>query len=197
MNMIMNIIILSYLVCSLNHILYFSVLKKYKIILKIIENRSINICSYLHNFNLINKIGQICLCLYILNMYDYSLYNLRMYYLTTASNILYIIFGQFLNYKVFKELGINGVYYGNVFNKTTIWCYNFPFNIKWIKHPQYIGTWLTYMGIANILKILINSPLMFRHITNVQFFITITYILTAITEPKIIGKIMENKQKYI
>ena len=77
------------------------------------------------------------LCLYILNSYDHSLYKSKTYSLVVCLNLIYICIGQFLNYKVFQELGVYGVYYGNIFGKKIEWTNNFPFNNKWIKYPQY------------------------------------------------------------
>ena len=179
----MNIILLlSYISCSLNHILYYNILNYNRTIKTYIDQRNIDICLLLHYINLCIKLGQFLLCLYILNSYDHSLYKSKTYSLVVCLNLIYICIGQFLNYKVFQELGGYGVYYGNIFGKKIEWTNNFPFNNKWIKHPQYIGTWLTYMGIGNLLKYMINSFFMFNHITYLQLFITATYIFTTMTE---------------
>ena len=60
--------------------------------------------------------------------------------------------GQYLNYNVYKQLKKIGVYYGTKFGLNIPWCYKFPYNISWLKHPQYIGNILTFISIYFIFK---------------------------------------------
>jgi len=55
-------------------------------------------------------------------------------------------FGQYLNYKVYQLLGINGVYYGVRFGKHIPWVTAWPYSV--MANPQYIGCILTLVGLA-------------------------------------------------
>lgn len=59
--------------------------------------------------------------------------------------------GQALNGGVYNAIGIEGVYYGAAFGKTIPWCHGFPYNITWLKHPQYIGAAASIAGFAFVL----------------------------------------------
>jgi hypothetical protein len=56
--------------------------------------------------------------------------------------------GQLLNISVYKAIGFNGVYYGILFGEKykVPWVTSFPYNMP-IKHPQYIGAYLCYLGV--------------------------------------------------
>uniref|UniRef100_A0A0D6RAF4 Phosphatidyl-N-methylethanolamine N-methyltransferase n=1 Tax=Araucaria cunninghamii TaxID=56994 RepID=A0A0D6RAF4_ARACU len=58
--------------------------------------------------------------------------------------LLLIVFGQYLNFKVFELLGESGTYYGVRFGKNIPWVTDFPFG--YIKDPQYIGSILSLLG---------------------------------------------------
>ena len=64
-----------------------------------------------------------------------------------------ILLGQLLNSAVYQQLGTRGVYYGVRFGHTIPWCTAFPYNIEWLKNPQYWGTILTFVGMAPLLQI--------------------------------------------
>ncbi|XP_021906592.1 phosphatidyl-N-methylethanolamine N-methyltransferase [Carica papaya] len=49
-----------------------------------------------------------------------------------------IVFGQFLNFRVYQLLGESGTYYGVRFGKKFPWVTEFPFG--YIKDPQYVGS---------------------------------------------------------
>ena len=59
---------------------------------------------------------------------------------TVICSVFLFVLGQYLNVSVYTALGTNGVYYGVRFGIDVPWCYDFPFNVSWLKHPQYIGT---------------------------------------------------------
>ena len=59
--------------------------------------------------------------------------------------------GQFLNYSIYKAIGEDGVYYGTKFGKHIPWCYDFPFDRPWLRHPQYLGVVLTLVGACTLL----------------------------------------------
>lgn len=61
--------------------------------------------------------------------------------------------GQALNVGIYRAIGKNGVYYGNVFGATLgPWATGFPFNVPGPagRHPQYFGVLLTIAGMAVI-----------------------------------------------
>ena len=64
-----------------------------------------------------------------------------------------VLFGQLLNSAVYQQLGTRGVYYGVRFGHKVPWCTAFPYNIEWLKNPQYWGTILTFVGVAPLLQI--------------------------------------------
>jgi len=112
------------------------------------------------NFLIINK----CLQLGILVVYFNNLYinnqlhlntNIELYNGYVFIHILLIIFGQLLNFGVFRAIGNYGVCYGSLYGINIPWTTKFPYNIKFIKHPQYIGTSMTWIGTCNLLKYII------------------------------------------
>ncbi len=70
--------------------------------------------------------------------------------LTSFLGLIFLLIGQFLNYSVYKELGYYGVYYGGQYGYTIKWSNNFPYNTS-IKNPQYIGAYMSYIGVFFIL----------------------------------------------
>ena len=70
--------------------------------------------------------------------------------LISLLGIIFLLMGQFLNYSVYKELGYYGVYYGGQYGYTIEWSNNFPYNTS-IKNPQYIGAFMSYIGLFFIL----------------------------------------------
>ncbi|XP_068651634.1 phosphatidyl-N-methylethanolamine N-methyltransferase [Aristolochia californica] len=49
-----------------------------------------------------------------------------------------LLFGQYLNFKVYQLLGEPGTYYGVRFGKNIPWVKDFPFG--YIRDPQYVGS---------------------------------------------------------
>lgn len=64
--------------------------------------------------------------------------------------LLMIAIGQLLNFSVYKAIKKEGVYYGVRFGYHIPWVTSFPYNLKWLRHPQYIGSLLTWFGLAFI-----------------------------------------------
>jgi len=62
------------------------------------------------------------------------------------AGIVIIVAGQVLNVGVMSALGVDGVYYGIRFGKSIPWCRSFPYNIPWMRDPQYVGSILTITG---------------------------------------------------
>jgi len=60
--------------------------------------------------------------------------------------LMLILVGQYLNYRVYALLGMDGVYYGTRFGKNIPWVTEFPYSH--MSDPQYIGCILTVLGIA-------------------------------------------------
>lgn len=59
---------------------------------------------------------------------------------------LLVACGQYLNYSVFKAIGVEGVYYGVRLGKKIDWFEGFPFTF--VPHPQYVGGVLTLWGVV-------------------------------------------------
>ena len=59
---------------------------------------------------------------------------------TTLMALVLCILGQVLNFAVYGAIGKNGVYYGVKFGKKIPWVNCFPYNLAWLKHPQYVGS---------------------------------------------------------
>eukprot|EP00735_Rhodelphis_limneticus_P013084 TRINITY_DN6595_c0_g1::TRINITY_DN6595_c0_g1_i1::g.13483::m.13483 TRINITY_DN6595_c0_g1::TRINITY_DN6595_c0_g1_i1::g.13483 ORF type:complete len:163 (-),score=13.56,sp/Q9SAH5/PLMT_ARATH/32.08/7e-22,PEMT/PF04191.8/1.1e+04,PEMT/PF04191.8/1.2e+04,PEMT/PF04191.8/1.5e-09,ICMT/PF04140.9/0.00077 TRINITY_DN6595_c0_g1_i1:154-642(-) len=57
-----------------------------------------------------------------------------------------LLFGQHLNYLVYKYLGTDGVYYGTRFGKTLPWVHAYPYSH--FKDPQYLGCIATAIGLG-------------------------------------------------
>jgi methylene-fatty-acyl-phospholipid synthase len=68
-------------------------------------------------------------------------------------SVFLFVLGQYLNYSVYNALGTNGVYYGIRFGIDIPWCYDFPFNISWLKHPQYVGSILSVVAAVPLMQI--------------------------------------------
>ena len=58
---------------------------------------------------------------------------------------MFILIGQALNLSVYHKLGLEGVYYGSMYNKNVKVVGGWPFNC--IRDPQYIGCLLTHQGV--------------------------------------------------
>ena len=66
-----------------------------------------------------------------------------------AAGLLAIIVGQILNAGVFRAIGIEGVFYGRRFGKKLPWVTTWPFGGPYsVRHPQYVGSCLTCVGLA-------------------------------------------------
>ena len=63
-----------------------------------------------------------------------------------ALSVGLICVGQYLNFCVYRLLGVNGVYYGSRFGKVLPWVSAFPYNT--INDPQYVGCIITLVGCA-------------------------------------------------
>lgn len=61
-----------------------------------------------------------------------------------------IVAGQFLNYRVFAQLGKVGVFYGNKMGYEVSWCRDFPFSV--LDHPQYVGASLSIWGFFLVMR---------------------------------------------
>ena len=72
---------------------------------------------------------------------------------TVICCVFLFVVGQYLNYSVYSALGTNGVYYGVRFGITIPWCTEFPYNVTWLKHPQYIGAILSIIAAIPILQV--------------------------------------------
>ena len=81
--------------------------------------------------------------------------------LGSAMSLVYlalVLFGQILNFSVYRAIGKVGVYYGVKFGFNIPWCTDFPYNSPsipgWgpiLAHPQYCGAVLSYLGIFGLI----------------------------------------------
>ena len=82
-----------------------------------------------------------------------------------------IMVGQLLNFSVYYTLGLEGVYYGSLYNKNLPIIHGWPFNV--CKDPQYVGAVLTLYGIFLFFpyfEIFVNT------VYGILWFITTAYI---------------------
>lgn len=61
-----------------------------------------------------------------------------------------LLAGQALNFGVFWRLGKVGVFYGNRLGHQVPWVTGFPFSV--VRHPQYVGTLISILGIFLIMR---------------------------------------------
>ena len=101
----------------------------------------------------INKVIQIITVITFCLVYNVT-FNDDISYFYVLLSIIGVGIGQFLNYSVYKALGVNGVYYGVKFGKKVPWCTQFPFNVPWLKHPQYLGAAITHISLWFLLRFL-------------------------------------------
>ena len=131
--------------------------------------------NYMFYISIITKIIQLIVVIYYLYIHSTDFVKLNIInikFLILGFVTLFI--GQYLNYNVYKQLKKKGVYYGTKFGLNIPWCYEFPYNINWLKHPQNIGIILTYISIYFIFK---------------SFFYTKSFILETILIINIIKEI--------
>ena len=145
--------------------------------LNIITNSAIiGSSSYLF---LNDLISMYCLTFKLIHL-DNCQYNIDSY--NIVINLINVFSGQLLNFHVYKQLGIKGVCYGVFFGENIPWVTEFPFNIKYTDHPQYLGSWLTYIAILDLYKNNItcsDNYELYHRISNLQILITILYFLSA------------------
>lgn len=100
-------------------------------------------CEFVHRCLVTGKTGQtlplVIAWFYIGTIPSFT--SLLTYILVAA-----FVSGQILNFSVYNTIGFNGVYYGIKFGKKIPWTSAFPYNITWLKHPQYIGAYLTIVS---------------------------------------------------
>jgi hypothetical protein len=72
---------------------------------------------------------------------------------TLVCCVFLFVVGQYLNVSVYQTLGIPGVYYGVRFGISIPWCSDFPYNVTWLKHPQYIGSILSVVACLPIIQL--------------------------------------------
>ena len=61
--------------------------------------------------------------------------------------------GQYLNISVYNSLGTEGVYYGVRYGIHVPWCDDFPYNVSWLKNPQYIGAIMTEIALIPLIQL--------------------------------------------
>lgn len=91
--------------------------------------------------------------------------------------LCYLAFGQYLNYSIYKNIGITGVNYGVYFGHKIPWSYDFPFNLN-TKHPQYLGAIYTLC----VLNIMITPIRKIKYLLYSFWVIFITYYINIKVE---------------
>ena len=150
--------------------------------------KSPNKCVYnIEKFLYFNKFLQIgCINYYLYSLYikEQLHYNYDYSYLLLLLNLVVLSVGQTLNLSVYNSLGRNGVYYGHQFGLEIPWCTKFPYNVKFISHPQYIGACLSWFSTINIIKLFIlNTDIMAQYSLNlILSFSMVNYIYMSYIE---------------
>ena len=180
-----NTIMIVTLLCllSVEHIVYTLVCFFPRIVSRWIQTFTNNEIEFLHAFLICQK----CLQAMSLGIYysrhrsSHIVVHSDISYIGTGWGILMVAFGQILNAAVYNALGRVGVYYGNYFDKHIPWTTMFPYNIPWLKHPQYVGTLCTWYGGACIVyHVVANAPRML--LRTLLVFQTLNYIAMATVE---------------
>jgi hypothetical protein len=89
--------------------------------------------------------------------------------LSLSLSLPLLLFGQYLNCKVYATLGYKGVYYGARLNYKVPWVTTFPFTV--FKNPQYVGALATLC--ACFLLNLVSEPVFVSWVVNYFFLITL------------------------
>ena len=172
-----------YIPFASSHIAYFLILTFRNIFVNISNKLDMKPYNLVNFFVILSKVSQIisiyCLTFKLIHL-DNCQYNIDYYNITI--NLINVFSGQLLNYHVYKQLGIKGVCYGVFFGEHIPWVTEFPFNIKYMAHPQYLGSWLTYIALLDIYKknIYCNNYNSFYHrISKLQILITVLYFFSA------------------
>lgn len=172
-----------YIPFASSHIFYFLILTFRNTFVNISNKLDMKPYNLVNFFVILSKVSQVismyCLTFKLIHL-DNCQYNMDYYNITI--NLINVFSGQLLNYHVYKQLGIKGVCYGVFFGEHIPWVTEFPFNIKYTDHPQYLGSWLTYIAILDLYKKNIycnNYSSFYNRISNLQILITILYFLSA------------------
>ena len=72
---------------------------------------------------------------------------------TVICSVFLMVLGQYLNVSVYNALGTNGVYYGVRFGIDVPWCHDFPYNVSWLKHPQYVGSIMSIIAAIPLIQL--------------------------------------------
>jgi hypothetical protein len=72
---------------------------------------------------------------------------------TVICSVFLLVLGQYLNVSVYNALGTNGVYYGVRFGIDVPWCDDFPYNVSWLKHPQYVGSIMSVIAAIPLIQL--------------------------------------------
>ena len=67
--------------------------------------------------------------------------------------VVLLALGQLLSGRVYKLLGVDGVYYGAQFGKKVEWVTEWPYGKSKMSHPMYVGCMLTLAGAAPFMPI--------------------------------------------
>lgn len=179
---------------NIKHFIYIVHLLSYCLIIKnsnkfksICDKYNKDPCLIIHNIVVITKTLQILTLIYFIHIYNIIWkYELGSIILNNPIQLCLIILGQYLNYSVYDTIGINGVCYGTYFGKNIPWVNGFPFNVKYLSHPQYIGTWLTYINISYIIyNSTIYHEIFHNDIKSICILLTYVYIFTGYLEAKL------------
>ena len=186
---IINLVVL-FIILSLEHIGYALIWNNPNLILTQVNNPNKAI-DLIEQFLISQKIIQlIAIILFMYNFYRLNMlqFSNQIKYTLLISGIILCILGQLLNISVYKIIGRNGVYYGNRFGLAIPWVNTFPYNNKYIKHPQYIGATFFWIGACLIVYSFISdkSILVQNSIILIAIFQIINYyIMSKIEETNI------------
>jgi hypothetical protein len=174
-------IILGLFIFSISHLSYIFILDNLKSYISLCNNIHVKPYLCVHYIVIFTKLLQ---TLFILSNYNDMCNNINVeLYPFILYNCICILTGQYLNYHVYKTIKIKGVCYGLYLNENIPWVHEFPFNIPYINHPQYVGSWLSYISVFNIIKYcFICDSYMFNQFTCLQCAITFYYIGSSFFE---------------
>ena len=172
-------IFLGFIIFSLSHISYICILNYLDLYILLCKQKSIRPYLGVHYIVIITKILQ---GLFIIFLVKNICNNFRLESIPfiVLNYLCIIILGQYLNYQVYNTIGVKGVCYGLYLHESISLINDYAFNIPYINHFQYLGAWMSYISIFNIIKYsMICDANKFNEITILQCYITMLYTISS------------------
>eukprot|EP00484_Ammonia_sp_Unknown_P000975 CAMPEP_0197020314 /NCGR_PEP_ID=MMETSP1384-20130603/1090_1 /TAXON_ID=29189 /ORGANISM="Ammonia sp." /LENGTH=192 /DNA_ID=CAMNT_0042447919 /DNA_START=45 /DNA_END=623 /DNA_ORIENTATION=+ len=177
-------------VCMLEHFFYSFVWFKPKVarrMMTLVCGAKTDPCIAVHYGLMFNKLLQFSFYFYMCYAFNFQFAffvdDVSIPYGAVSIYIALILVGQYLNFSVYRAIGFEGVYYGIKFGKKVPWCSEFPYNVTWLKDPQYLGAWLSYFNAIFVLKsIMVPNAALAEIFGILQILLTFSYMFMSYVE---------------